>query len=201
MKLIGLTGGIGSGKSTVAGIFQTLGIPVYDSDFRAKLLMQSDEMLRTKIAALLGPEAYNDHHELNRTWIAHQVFNSPTLLQHLNAIVHPAVHEDLKKWTAEAPQLSAPYLIQESAILFEEALTARLQAVILIVSPENLRMARVVKRDNIPEEQIRQRMKNQWPDKEKIPLSDFIIYNDEDRSLIRQVMDIDQMIRMIPSRD
>jgi dephospho-CoA kinase len=200
MKLIGLTGGIGSGKSTVADMFKTLGIPVYDSDFRAKMLMHLDEDLKKKISALLGPEAYDDNHELNRTWIASQVFSSPTLLQHLNAIVHPAVHEDLKKWAAEEPQLSAPYLIQESAILFEEELTQRLKAVILVVAPEDVRIDRVVRRDNIPPEQVLQRMKNQWPDEDKIPLSDFIIYNDGTRSLIEQVMDIDRMIRLLPTR-
>jgi dephospho-CoA kinase len=197
MKLIGLTGGIGSGKSTVAAIFKTLGIPVYESDFRAKMLMHLDKDLKNKISALLGSEAYDDNDELNRSWIASQVFSSPTLLQHLNAIVHPAVHEDLKKWVAEEPQQSSPYLLQESAILFEEELTSRLRAVILVVAPEDVRIDRVVRRDDVTREQVLERMKNQWPDVEKIPMSDFIIYNDGDRSLIEQVVDIDRMIRVL----
>jgi dephospho-CoA kinase len=194
MKLIGLTGGIGSGKSTVAGIFRTLGIPVYESDQRAKILMNENTILREQISALLGPEAYFNNQELNRTWIASQVFKEPSLLRQLNAIVHPAVYEDLITWASEADQHHAPYLIQESAILLEEDLTARLKALILVVAPEEIRIDRVIKRDGITREQVITRMNNQWPDEKKIPLSDFIIYNDSQRSLIAQIRDINQSI-------
>ena len=197
MKLIGLTGGIGSGKSTVAGLFRTLGIPVYESDARAKFLMNEDLNVREQIIQLLGTEAYTIDQQLNRSWVASKVFMDPSLLKQLNAIVHPAVYKDLKRWANEEPQYASPYLLQESAILFEEELISRLQAIILVVAPEETRITRVMKRDGSSDEQIRNRMKFQWPDEKKIPLSDFIIYNDYERPLISQVMDIDLMIRNI----
>jgi dephospho-CoA kinase len=194
MKLVGLTGGIGSGKSTVAGMFGTLGIPVYPSDQRARRLMEHNATLRNNIKGLLGDEAFLADGTLNRAWIAQQVFSDPVRLAQLNAIVHPAVYMDLLAWSEEDEQKSAPYLIQESAILFEEDLTDRLTAVILVVADERTRIERVIHRDQTSEQAVRQRMKNQWPDEDKIPLSDYVIYNDGERSLIDQVMDIHQMI-------
>ena len=199
MKLFGLTGGIGSGKSTVAGLFRTLGIPVYESDERAKLLMNENIGVRKQIIQLFGDEAYSTEIGLNRPLLASKAFKDPTLLQQLNAIVHPAVYEDLKTWANEDAQLSAPYLLQETAILFEENLTSRLLATILVVAPEETRIDRVMKRDNLLREQILDRIRMQWPDEKKIPMADYVIYNDGERSLISQVMDIDQMIRIPPS--
>ena len=195
MNLIGLTGGIGSGKTKVASVFETLGIPVYDSDMRAKYLMNTKEDLRAKITNLFGPEAYSAEDELNRTWIASKVFSDHEQLEKLNAIVHPAVYEDLLEWTNEPQQNSAPYLIQESAILFEENLTKRLNAIILVVAPEELRISRVMARDNVTREDVLKRIQLQWPDEKKIASSDYVIYNDGERSLITQVRDIDIMIR------
>lgn len=194
MKLIGLTGGIGSGKSTVAGLFRTLGIPVYESDSRAKFLMNNDPGLRQQIVALLGSESYTSQHEINRAWIASKVFNNPPLLSQLNGIVHPAVFQDLVDWIALDTQQQAPYLIQESALLFEEDLAKRFRAIILVVAPAEVRIDRVMKRDGITRDAVLRRIENQWPDDRKIPLSDFIIYNDGEHALIEQVMDIDKMI-------
>lgn len=194
MKLIGLTGGIGSGKSTVAGLFRTLGIPVYESDSRAKFLMNNDPGLRQQIVALLGSESYTSQHEINRAWIASKVFNNPPLLSQLNGIVHPAVFQDLVDWIALDTQQQAPYLIQESALLFEEDLAKRFRAIILVVAPAEARIDRVMKRDGITRDAVLRRIENQWPDDRKIPLSDFIIYNDGEHALIEQVMDIDKMI-------
>jgi dephospho-CoA kinase len=198
MKLIGLTGGIGSGKSTVAGMFRTLGIPVYESDARAKHLMHFDTGIRDKLIALFGPETYKADHELNRPWIASQVFSNPELLKQLNEVVHPAVFGDLIHWVNEAPQLKAPYLLQESALIFEEGLGKRLTSVILVVAPEDVRIDRVMARDGTSREDVLNRIKNQWPDDQKIPLADYIIYNDGERSLIDQVMDIHRMILSLP---
>jgi len=198
MKLIGLTGGIGSGKSTVAGLFRTLGIPVYESDLRAKLLMQSNEHVRHALITLFGNDVYTEENELNRKWIASQVFNHPALLKQLNEIVHPAVFQDLIDWANEASQQKAPYLIQESALLFEENLAKRMTAIVLVVAPEEVRIERVMKRDQASREDVLNRIKNQLPDDQKIPGADYIIYNDGERSLIDQVMDIDRMIRALP---
>jgi dephospho-CoA kinase len=199
MKLIGLTGGIGSGKSTAADLFRTLGIPVFESDLRAKWLMQSNEHVRHALIALFGDDVYTAEQELNRKWIAGQVFNNPTLLKQLNEIVHPAVFQDLIDWANEASQQNAPYLIQESALLFEENLAKRMSAVILVIAPEEVRIERVMKRDQTPRSEVMNRIKNQLPDEKKIPGADYIIYNDGERSLIEQVMDIDRMIRALPN--
>ena len=195
MKLIGLTGGIGSGKSTIAEIFQTLGIPVFDSDRRAKFLMHSNPKLREEIINLFGREAYSANYELNRAFIASSVFKDPEMLQKLNALVHPAVFEDLVEWVQQPPQAEAPYLLQESAILFEADLASRFSAIILVIAPPDVKISRVIARDGMSKEAIEERMRNQWPDDQKIPFADYIIYNDGIRSLIAQVTDIDRMIR------
>ena len=195
MILIGLTGGMGAGKSTVADLFKTLGIPVYNSDDRAKALMSSNQEVRKSIEDLLGADAYTSNGELNRSWIASQVFSDPEKLDKLNAIVHPAVHQDIEKWAVEPAQKNAPYMLQETAILFEENLVSRMNAVILVVADIEERVSRIQKRDHISREQILDRMKHQWTDEQKIPLSDYVIFNDQGRSLIRQVTDIDAMIR------
>lgn len=195
MKLIGLTGGIGSGKSTVAEVFSTLGIPVYESDSRAKEIMASDAKVREGIIDLLGPEAYDDKETIDRAWIASQVFSDRQKLEKLNAIVHPAVFADLVDWVSEEKQQKAPYLIQESAIIFEEDLLGRLDAVILVVTNEEERISRVMERDRWTRDQVLDRIAHQWKDEIKIPLADYVIFNDGGRSLITQVMDIDKMIK------
>jgi len=194
MKLIGLTGGIGSGKSMVATIFSNLGIPVYESDSRAKQLMETDETTRNAVIELLGSKAFVDD-QLNRTWIASQVFSDQDKLDQLNAIIHPTVFKDLMSWAEQDQQKNAPYLIQESAILFEENLTERFHAIILVVADQETRIARVIARDNVPREKVMKRIQHQWPDERKIPLSDYVIFNDGERSLMAQVMDVDRVIR------
>ena len=156
--------------------------------------MNNDPGLRQQIVALLGSESYTSQHEINRAWIASKVFNNPPLLSQLNGIVHPAVFQDLVDWIALDTQQQAPYLIQESALLFEEDLAKRFRAIILVVAPAEVRIDRVMKRDGITRDAVLRRIENQWPDDRKIPLSDFIIYNDGERALIEQVMDIDKMI-------
>ena len=160
--------------------------------------MNNDPGLRQQIIALLGSESYASPNEINRSWIASKVFNNPPLLSQLNGIVHPAVFQDLVDWVAMDTQQQAPYLIQESALLFEENLAKRFMAIILVVAPAEVRIDRVMKRDGITSDEVLRRIENQWPDDQKIPRSDFIIYNDGERSLIEQVMDIDRMIRQLP---
>lgn len=196
MKLIGLTGGMGSGKSTIAEIFKTLHVPVYDSDARARTLMNTSPELREHIQGLFGPEAYTTDQGINRAYIASKVFKDPELLRQLNAIVHPAVFQDLVSWAQEPAQLDAPYLVQESAILFEAALHSRFTAVVLVIAPMEVRIERVMQRDHASRESVMDRMQNQWPDAEKLPYADYVIYNDGARSLISQVTEIDRMIRI-----
>lgn len=175
MMRVGLTGGIGSGKSTVAGFFQELGVPVYNSDLRARELMEKNEGLRQAISKLLGPEAYRNS-GLNRAYIASRVFKDKVLLEQLNALVHPVVREDFLSWVARQ---KAPYVLQEAAILFENGAYKAFDRMILVTAPEETRIRRVMERDSVSRESVTRRMKNQWKTSQKIPLSDYVIENED----------------------
>ncbi len=187
---VGLTGGIGSGKSTVAGYFQELGVPVYNSDSRAKALMEQKASLRRQIEALLGPLAYNDN-KLNRPYVATQVFANPDLLSALNALVHPEVRLDFQEWSEKQ---ESPYVVQEAAILFENGGYRQLDQMVLVTAPEPVRLKRVMKRDGISEGEVRARMSNQWDDARKIPLADFLVDNTRRQSARAQVRKIHQRL-------
>ena len=187
MKLrIGLTGGIGSGKSVVAKIFRLLGIPVYDADSAARTLMESDPDLRNKIRQTFGEDVYNDE-KLNRKLLASRVFGNEELLAQLNELVHPAVLEDYSEWDKRQ---QAPYSIREAAILFESGNWKQLDHTILVTAPEKLRIKRVLLRDNRPEKEILDVISRQWTDEKKKPLAWKIIHNDDKQLVIPQVLTI-----------
>ena len=171
--IVGLTGGIGSGKSTVASMFQKLGVPIYNSDVEAKKLMGRSKKIKKDIEALLGKESYLDG-EPNRGYIAQKVFKDKILLRDLNNIVHPAVRRHFKSW---CKRQNTTYVIQEAAIIFENGTQKRYDKIILVTAPRDIRIQRVVDRDGITAEQVMARMDNQWPDSEKEKFSDFIIEN------------------------
>lgn len=171
--IVGLTGGIGSGKTTIAGLFKNLGIPIYIADDRAKELMANSEALKLQILELLGEQAYN-YTGLNRPYIAGRVFKNKTLLDDLNAIVHPAVKDDFMAWYELQ---ESPYVIKEAAILFENGSYKECDYMILVTAPLLTRIQRVRKRDNSTEEAIMDRIKNQWGDARKISLADAVIDN------------------------
>lgn len=171
--VVGLTGGIGSGKSTVAKLFAELGVPVYDSDSRAKALMVSSPELKADIIGLLGPGAYQGV-DLDRAFVASRVFGDPELLQRLNAMVHPAVRADFLQWTAER---DAPYVIQENALIFEGNDQDRYDCIILVTAPRELRIQRVIKRDGARRKDVLARMDNQMGEGEKRPGATHIIEN------------------------
>ena len=173
MKIIGLTGGIGSGKTTVARMFKLHGIPVYNSDERAKELMVQSEDLVNSIKSLLGDEAYNKN-ELNREYVAQKVFTDKEMLQSLNNLVHPAVRSDFGSWAAKQ---DAPYVIQEAAILFENGAYEKFDRMILVTAPKLIRLKRIMQRDNESENNILARMSHQWDDTKKLPLAHFVIEN------------------------
>ncbi|GGD37312.1 dephospho-CoA kinase [Muriicola marianensis] len=173
MKRVGLTGGIGSGKSTVAGMFKDLGVPVYNSDAEAKRLMNEDEALKEQIIALLGKEAYQGD-VLNRPFIAEKVFKDRVLLKKLNKIVHPAVRQDFRSWAARQ---TAPYVLQEAAILFENGSSESFDMMILVTAPKKTRIKRILERDSLSEAAILERMKHQWSEKRKKALAHFVIEN------------------------
>lgn len=172
-KLIGLTGGIGSGKSKVGAYLEAQGFPLYIADNAAKELMHKNEALKASIIALLGEKAYRQN-QLNHSFIAERVFGNPALLQQLNALVHPAVAKDFSLWKAK--QKSA-YVIKEAAILFETGGAELCDIVLLITAPEPLRINRVMQRDGVEEKEVRNRMARQWPDEKKIPLAHKVIEN------------------------
>ncbi|QXP53440.1 dephospho-CoA kinase [Cellulophaga sp. HaHa_2_1] len=173
MMIVGLTGGIGSGKTTVAKMFHALGVPVYNSDIEAKKLMVTSEVLKVKIKELLGTESYTDH-KLNRTYIADKIFTDPDLLAQLNAIVHPAVKEHFITWVGDQ---NSDYIIQETAIIFENNSQDKFDKIILVTAPESVRIQRVTSRDTISETKVKERIANQWADDKKAALSDFVINN------------------------
>ncbi|WP_310994349.1 dephospho-CoA kinase [Aequorivita marina] len=173
MKVIGLTGGIGSGKTTVAKMFAELGVPVYIADIEAKKLTNSSKLIRRELTELLGEEAYLEG-VLNRKYVADKIFNDKALLEAVNKIIHPRVGAHFEAWAA---QQNSAYVIQEAAILFENGSYKKFDKVILVTAPRETRIARVMERDNTAAAEVEQRMNNQWSDEKKKVLADFIIEN------------------------
>jgi len=188
MQHLGITGGIGSGKTTVCKIFETLGIPVYYADDRAKYLMSHDPVLIAGIIELFGSEAFLEPHLLNRAHIAQVAFNDKEKLNQLNALVHPAVAQDGLNW--QAAQHNVPYTLKEAALLFESGSYRTLDKIIVVAAPLELRIQRVMARDEAKREEVEARISKQMPEAEKVKLADFVINNDGKSPLISQVMAI-----------
>lgn len=188
MLKIGVTGGIGSGKSTVCKIFSCLGIPVYEADTAAKILMNSDDGLKVKLKKEFGDKIYDPSGELNRKALSEIVFNNAAALKKINSLVHPAVRTDFRQWLQK--NSSAAYVIEEAAILFESGAYKETDYVITVAAPESLRFKRVMLRDNVNEEEVKSRAKNQMTDAERNRLAQFVIINDEAQLLIPQVLQV-----------
>lgn len=191
MLKVGLTGGIGSGKSTIAGIFEVLGVPVSDADREAKRIMNTDPDLRQQIIHHFGPDAYNAD-GLNRSWLAGQVFTGrhKDRLELLNSLVHPVTIREGEKWMKEQQSLKSPYAIREAALIFESNSGQSLDYVIGVSAPATLRIERTMRRDKITRDAVLQRMKNQMDEEEKMKLCDFLIYNDEGQAVLPQVLSL-----------
>lgn len=186
MLKVGITGGIGSGKSTVAKIFASLGIPVYDADRAAKRLVLTDLDIRKKIIENFGPESYLNG-QYNRTYISHIVFNNKQKLGLLNEIIHPATIRDANKWFLRQ---DAPYALKEAALIFESDSKKHLDYVIGVYAPQSLRILRTVERDGITEEQVKTRIAKQMDEEEKMRLCDFVIDNSGAISVISQALEV-----------
>ncbi len=184
MNIVGLTGGIGSGKSTVAELMQVYGIPVYDSDSRSKLLCETDSELIVSLKNLLGDDVYLEDGHLNRPYMAKALFDDKALLQASNNLIHPAVGKDFKAWSEKQ---DAPFVVQETAILFEAGLEKRYYAIICVTAPEDLRLRRTCGRSSLNEEEVLARMRNQLSEEERVRRSDFVLINDEQTPLIPQL--------------
>lgn len=175
MIIIGLTGGIGSGKTTISKHFESFGIPVYIADDEAKALMNRSKVIKRKLVKLFGTSAYKDD-VLNRPYLASKIFNDKALLEKMNAIVHPKVASHFKRWLKKQ---DAPYVIKEAAIIFENKLEDQYDFIITVIANEHLRIERVMKRDNASKEKIKSIIKNQLSDEEKIEKSNFVIINND----------------------
>ena len=190
--VVGLTGGIGSGKSTIAKAFAALGIAVFNSDEQAKALIANNAQVKKRIIAAFGEEAYQNG-EYNRAYIAQIVFNNSEKLAILNGIVHPALAEYFKQW---AKKQTSPYVLKEAAILFESGSYKDCDYIITVTAPEEVRIARVMARDHCTEAQVRARMAQQWSDAQRIALSNAVIENIDLESTKEQIKRINDELRM-----
>jgi dephospho-CoA kinase len=190
MLKIGITGGIGSGKTTVCRVFELLGIPIFYADTVAKLIMNTDPVLKEEILKTFGEKSYSMDGVLNRAHLSSIVFNNQSELNKLNALVHPAVFRAFDKWLAI--HHDAPYIIKEAALLFETKSYTMCDLSVLVVSPEASRVRRVIARDGISQDEIVLRMKRQFSDEQKMKLADHILFNDENQLLIPQILELDQ---------
>ncbi|WP_316842270.1 dephospho-CoA kinase [Pedobacter gandavensis] len=189
MLKIGITGGIGSGKTTVCRVFETLGIPVFYADTVAKQIMVMDPILVQGVKDTFGKESYTAEGLLNNKHIAGIVFNQLAELEKLNQLVHPAVFRAFDKWLAQVSP-NVPYILKEAALLFESGSYQMCDRNVLVIAPIETRLQRVMERDGVTEEQVRARMDKQLSDEEKAKMADMLIHNNETDSLITQVMDL-----------
>ena len=185
-KIIGITGGIGSGKSLICKIFTTMNIPIYDADSRAKYLINNDLSLKISIKNLLGENAYSPSGEYNRAWVASQVFNNPDLLKQLNSLVHPCVHKDAREWVRKYP--NSPFLLYEAALMKAAGANNIFDKVIVVNAPIDLRIKRIQARDKRSEQEIKDIIARQISDEERLKIADYVIENDEKKPVLEQVL-------------
>lgn len=194
MQTIGLTGGIGAGKSTVARILKCMGYPVYIADTEAFRLIIHHPEIRKEMIARFGLRIYDDHGYINKPLLAGIIFDNTKALADINHIVHPRVMEDFREWCR---QQKSPLVFFESAILFEAGLDGSFRRIVCVTAPLNIRLQRVVHRDHTNADKVKVRIQNQMDDDKKCKQSDFIIYNDEEQMLIRQILSILQKLEAV----
>ncbi|EDM35245.1 dephospho-CoA kinase [Pedobacter sp. BAL39] len=199
MLKIGITGGIGSGKTIICKVFETLGVPVFYADTVAKEIMVKDPVLVAGIKETFGEESYDADGKLQNKYIAGIVFNDQEQLAKLNALVHPATFRAFDHWLAQLPQ-HTPYILKEAALLFESGSYKTCDQSLLVLAPMETRIQRVMNRDQVTEEQVKARMDKQLSDEEKLKMADFTILNNETDSLITQVLQLHhQFLNTLPS--
>ena len=189
---VGITGGIGSGKSTVCKIFKLIGIPVFEADKVAKYLINSDEKISNELIQLFGNNIYDSNKKLNKKMLADLIFNDESLLEKVNNLVHPAVRNEFILWHQKQ---NSKYTVHEAAILFESGFYKMMDFTILVSAPEVARIERVVKRDKIKPELVESRMSKQWNDEDKRKLASIELVNDNKHLLIPQILEIDKKLK------
>ncbi len=192
MFKVGITGGIGSGKSTICNFFRVLGIPVFEADTEAKKLINSSSAIRSKLIIQFGEDIYLPDHTINRKKLAELIFNSPFLLEKVNSIVHPEVRRHFHEWCEKQ---TSPYIVHEAAIMFESGFYKMMDETILITAPENIRIQRVLDRENTTEEDVKNRILKQWTDEEKMKLATYIINNNNEELIIPQLIELDKKFK------
>jgi len=190
MLKIGITGNIGSGKTTVCHIFETLGIPVYYADHRGKFLLESNENVKAKVLAAFGDGICGPNNNINRALLADIVFHDTAKLTLLESIIHPAIFDDFNLWVALQ---NSPYILKEAALLFEAGTYKKLDKVVTVTAPFQTRLQRVQLRSQTTEEQVRARENRQWPEEKKIERADYVIYNNEEQLLLPQVLKLHKL--------
>ncbi len=199
MLKIGITGGIGAGKTTVCRLFEGLKIPVYYADDRAKWLMQHDEELVNKLKTAFGEDIYNADGSLDRPKLANIVFNNPEALKKLNSLTHPEVLEDGERWQRMQKLNGAIYTLKEAALLYESGSHEYLDKIIVVAADDETRIARVMKRDNCSREQVLARIDKQMPQADKIKLADWVIYNNDNENIEVAIQKIHRQILALAS--
>lgn len=184
MLKVGITGGIGSGKSIICQVFKALQVPVYNADEHAKIIVETDPNIKSRIIKIFGEQSYTGS-TYNRKYIAEKVFNNKLLLEKLNKIVHPAVANDFSNWIKK---FKFPYVIEEAAILFESGAHEKMDKIIVVEAPEELRIKRIRKRDGLKEEEIRFRVQNQWSTDKLVALADWVINNNDKILVLPQIL-------------
>jgi len=192
MIKVGITGGIGSGKSTACKVFKTLGIPVFEADNIARQLINSNTEIRNQLIQVFGKAVYLQDQTINRKYLSGIVFNDSSLLARLNGIVHPVVRNEFEEWCHKQ---DSAYILHEAAILFESGFYKIMDKSITVVTKEEERIQRVMKRDGITIELVKQRIKNQWTDEQRMGLADYIINNNDDELIIPQIIEIDKKLK------
>jgi dephospho-CoA kinase len=192
MLVLGITGGMGSGKTTVCNVLELMGIPVFYADAQARQIVDNDEDVRNSIKNIFGTDVYINQ-KLNRKVVADKVFKNKQLLNSLNAIVHPAVANRFLQWSVKYNNL--PIVAKEAAILFESGAYKSVHKSILVLAPVELRISRVMKRDGLTRQQVSERLNNQWTDEQKMALADFLVHCDEKQLAIPQIINILQQIK------
>jgi len=193
MLKVGITGGIGSGKSTICSFFEILGIPVFIADVEAKELMNTSSRIRSKLILSFGEDIYQSNHKIDRKKLANLIFNSPPLLEKVNSIVHPEVQTYFEEWCTKQ---SSPYIVYEAAILFESGFHKKTDFNILVTAPEKERIKRVMLREHTTGEEVRSRISRQWPDQEKVKLANYTIINNNEELIIPQLIELDKKFRV-----